>query len=215
MRRVIKGRVLMAALLLCAMGCGSSGIDGQGDDGLTMALVGFTGLGIDQADFVSDTVAQVDVCQDLCESGEGGDITFEPFTSTLVSAVFVNRGKADIVLDSYTVNVPNSGVPSATRNVSARLPGGRCQGNDPQEQCAVDLDCGILGSCTHSETLVSILLYDFDFKTRSLQGECPFDIETLTLDTELTFSGSDEVGKRRTVRAGYVGTFANFDNCDE
>lgn len=214
MRRVIDGRVLMAGMLCFVLGCGGSGIDGQGDDGLTMALMGFTGGDIEQADFVTDTLAQVDICIDLCSSGGGGDITVEPFTSTVVSARFVNRGKADIVLDRYSLNVPNSGVPAVERSISARLPGGRCAGADPQVQCAINSDCGPIGICTHSESLVSVLLFDFDFKQRVLQGECPFDVENLTLDAELQFSGSDETGNRRTVRAGYVATFANFDNCE-
>lgn len=215
MRRLIDGRVLMlTGLLWFAVGCGSAGTSSQGEDGLTMAFVTFSGLDIAQADTVNETVAQVDLCQDLCtSSGGGGDLQPEPFTSTAVSAVFVNRGKADIVLDAYTLNVPDSGVPAATRRISARLPGGRCRGADPQRECADNVDCGVIGACTHTESPVTILLYDFDFKQRTLQGECPFDVEAVTHDAELTFSGTDEAGQRFTVHTNYVSTFANFDNC--
>src|SRR5262245_48121199 len=95
MRRLIDRRVLIVGMLWLLTGCGSSGTSSQGDDGLTMALNGFTGLGIDQADFVNDTTAQVDICPGLCAGGTGGgDIEAEPFTSTFVNAIFVNRGKA-------------------------------------------------------------------------------------------------------------------------
>jgi hypothetical protein len=213
MRRLFDGRVLILGLVWVAMGCGSSGTDGLGDDGLTMAFLRFTGDGFTQADFVGDTIAQVDLCQDLCSTGE--DVTFEPFTSTFVSAVFVNRGKADIVLDSYRVFVPESGVPERISRITARLPGGRCTGADPEEQCAIDSDCGVLGACVHTETLVGILLYDFDFKQRVRQGECPFDIASLTLDADVRFTGSDESGERFTINTNYVSTFDNFDNCEE
>jgi hypothetical protein len=217
MRRLIDRRVLIVGMLWLTVGCGSSGTSSQGDDGLTMALMGFTGVGIEQADFVSDTTAQVDICQGLCSGGSQGEFEVEPFTSTFVNALFVNRGKADIILDSYTVFSPESGVPMATRRISARLIGGRCIGPDSEKQCAVDDDCGVgLASiCTHTQTAVGVLLYDFDFKQRVRQGECPVDIESLTLDTELTFSGTDETGERRTVHAGYVATYDNFDNCDD
>lgn len=217
MRRLIDGRVLMLGLLCGVLGCGASGTDSQGDDGLTMAFIGFSGENIEQADVVTDTVAQVDICQDLCSSGGvDGDITVEPYTSTLVNAVFVNRGKADIVLESYTMFVEDSGVPEVTRNISARLIGGRCSGSDPEVQCGTNADCGLIGSCIHTETPVGILLFDFDFKDRVLRdGSCPFDVEPLTLDTILRFKGTDETGEGRTIRANYVATFTNFDSCDE
>jgi hypothetical protein len=217
MRRLIDGRVLMLGLLCCVLGCGSSGTDSQFDDGLTMAFVRFSGEDIEQADVVTDTVAQVDICQDLCSSGGvDGEITVEPYTSTLVTAVFANRGKADIVLESYKLLVVDSGVPEVTRNVSARLVGGRCDGADPELQCGSNADCGLLGECIHTETPVSFLLFDFDFKDRVLRdGSCPFDVEPLTLDAVLTFTGTDEAGESRTVRANYVATFTNFDSCEE
>lgn len=215
MRRLIDGRVLMLGMLWLAVGCGSAGTDAQGEDGLTMAFIGFTGENITQSDQVGDTAAQVDVCQDLCSSGStGGEITVEPFTSTFVNAIFVNRGKADIVLDSYSLNVEDSGVPPKERGISARLIGGRCLGVDSERQCAINSDCGPGGVCTHSETLVGLLLFDFDFKQRVRRGDCPFDLESLTLDAKLTITGSDETGNRYTTAANYIATYDNFDNCD-
>jgi hypothetical protein len=225
MRRLNNGRVAMVlGLLWLVAGCGTAGTYAQGQDGLTMAFSGFDGVGIVQADFVTDTAAQVDVCEGLCRNGDifiddgtvvEGEITREEFTSTFVNALFTNRGKADIVLDSYTLNVADSGVPGATRRISARLPGGRCDGGDPQRQCSDHIDCGGLGTCAHTTTPVTILLYDFDFKTRGQQGTCPFDIQDITLNADLTFTGSDESGQRFTVNTNYVSTFANFVNCDD
>jgi hypothetical protein len=225
MRRLIDGRLLVLGLICFAFGCGTAGTDAQGEDGQTMAFSGFDGTGIVQADSVNGTAAQVDVCQGLCKDGSeviedgtvitGEGVTREEFTSTFVNALFTNRGKADIVLDSYTLFVPNSGVPAVKHSISARLPGGRCDGSDPEQQCADNIDCGVGGSCSHTTTPVTILLYDFDFKTRVQQGTCPFDIEDTTLDADLTFSGSDEAGQRFTIDANYVSTFANFVNCEE
>lgn len=215
MRRLIDGRLLLLGWLCFAVGCGTAGTDAQGEDGLTMAFVGFDGDNITQADQVGGIAAQVDICQDVCSSGSiGGELTFEDFTSTFVNALFVNRGKADIVLDSYTLFVKDSGVPLATRSISARLIGGRCLGADADRQCAIDSDCG-LSVCSHTETPVGMLLYDFDFKQRVRRGECPSSLESLTLDAVLTFTGSDEAGNDYTIRANYVSTFDNFDNCED
>ena len=216
MRRLTSATALVLTVALAAVGCGSAGTDQQGEAGLTMAFVHFSGENITQADQVFDTVAQVDICQDLCQTGGatgGGQIMPEPFTATVADAVFVNRGKADIVLDSYTLNVPGSGVPPATRSIGARLIGGRCLTGDTQRACASDLDCGLDGNCLHAQSPVTILLYDFDFKQRVIQGECPSDLEPLTLSADITFTGSDETGERFTVDTSYVSTFANFDNC--
>lgn len=214
MRRLISAPAIVLIAFL-AVGCGSAGSDSQGEDGLTMAFLGFTGEGVDQADVVSDGAAQVDICQDVCTGGgTGGDVQPEPFTPTFVTAVFVNRGKADIILDSYSVDVPGSGVPPFRRRIGHRLVGGRCSGSDPQRACADDLDC--VGSpCVHSESPVTLLLYDFDFKQRVRRGECPFDLESLTLNADLVFSASDETGERFTIRTSYVSTFDNFDNCED
>src|SRR4029453_404013 len=104
--RLFDPRVLILGLVWVAIACGSSGTDSLGDDGVTMAFVRFTGAGITQAHLVGNTAAQVDFCQGLCRSGgDSGNVTLEEFPSTFVVAVFVNRGKADIVLDQYEVFV--------------------------------------------------------------------------------------------------------------
>jgi hypothetical protein len=217
MRRLTGAHVLVLALLFTAAGCGGSGTAGGGDDGLTMSFQGFTGEDIEQADAVFDGSAQVDLCRDFCLTsggGGGGEPEPEPFTSTFVSARFVNRGKADIHLDGYTLFVPGSGVPEAVRSLGATLPGGRCSGPDDQKPCVFNSECGG-GLCSHQETLVSVLLFDFDFKTRVNQGVCPFDVIPQTLDVEMTFTGTDETGERFTISTGYGASFANFDNCED
>jgi hypothetical protein len=213
MRRLIDVRVLMLGILWCAVGCGTAGTSSQGEDGLTMAFVTFDSTNITQPDQVGDTAAQVDICPGVCGAGTIIDeANREPFSSTAVNAVFVNRGKADIVVDSYTLNVPDSGVPPVTRRISARLIGGRCLGADIEKQCAIDSDCGF-GTCAHRETSFNMLLYDFDFKQRVRQGDCPFNLEPLTLDAQLVFNGTDEADNHYTIHTSYVSTFDNFDNC--
>jgi hypothetical protein len=193
-------------------GCGSGG----GDDELTLAFQGFTSEGITQSDEVGPNSADVDVCQGLCISGN--TVEGEPFTQTLINAEFVNRGKADIILDEYTVSVPGSGVADVTRAVSARIPGGRCAGQ-PQEQCAFDDECAA-GFCTHDVATVGILLFDFNFKSLVVDGQCPSIEDPLgsvisrTRDVVITFSGNDETDERRTVTAQYLATFADFNSCD-
>ena len=218
--------VLALSVLIAVAGCGSSGFDGQdGADALTLSFQRFTGEGIEQQDAVGGTSADVDVCQTICGISGIFTIEFEEFTSTRVNAVFVNRGKADILLDSYTVSIPGSGLPDEDRSVSSLLPGGRCN-SDAQRQCAFDSEC-VGGGCIRQETMVDILLYDFVFKELIRgDGECPrLDPNTFliipgtvlpqTYQTFLTFSGSDETGERFTISASYLGAFADFNNCEE
>jgi hypothetical protein len=217
MRRLTGVCGLMLGIAMAVSGCGSAGTGTNGEDQLTMSFQRFTGEGITQADVVADTSAQVDICQGLCVTDQ--DVNLEDFTSTLVRAVFVNRGKADIFLDTYTLFVPGSGVPEARRSISANLPGGRCLGAS-QTKCAVNDECGV-GLCQHSESSLTVLLYDFDFKQRLIQGQCPTlddpqsTVQTQTLNAELTFSGTDETGERFTISTNYVSIFDNFDNCPE
>src|SRR5215470_9167586 len=97
--------VLMLGALIGVVGCGSGpGSSTGGSSRLTMEFLGFNGDGIDQEDNVFATFAQVDVCQTLCQIGDVfTDIVFEQFSETAVNAVFINNGKGDIQLDSYTV----------------------------------------------------------------------------------------------------------------
>ncbi len=202
----------MCVVVLAVAGCGSGG----GDDSV-MQFQGFNSTDITQSDAVRQTSADVDVCLGLC----GATLSAEPYTQTTINAVFVNSGKADIVLDRYTVSVPGSGVPDVERSISARLVGGRCV-NDAQQKCASDNDCQ-LSQCQRSESTVNLLLYDFQFKSLVVEGQCPFDPDTgqftggtvisRTFDAFITFSGEDEANRRFTVETAYVSTFNDFNNC--
>ena len=201
-------------LLAVALAAGSCG--GNGGDDLTLAFQGFSNDNITQVDAVGANSADVDVCQGICVAGNA--ITAEPFTQTRVNALFVNRGKADIVIDSYTVSVPDSGVPDQTFSVSARLPGGRCA-TDQQQQCASDVDCALSGGCFHQESSVELLLFDFTFKSLVVDGQCPSvedpfgSVISRTRDVFITFRGVDESDENFTVSAAYQATFDNFSAC--
>lgn len=226
--------VLSLTFVLGALGCGGSGFSGQnGDDALTMSFVGFTGVGITQQDSVGNTSADVDVCPTICDFGEGGifgDETFEAFTQTRANALFVNLGFADILLDSYTVTIVGSGIPPRTVDTAALLIGGRCS-NSPTRHCSLDNECsllGVIGTCVQTQTPVEILLYTFTDKELISSGPhgdrmcpgvdregnpTPGDIIPQTLQTTVTFSGSDESGKRFTVKTGLVAGFFDANNC--
>ena len=224
--------VLMRKLAcVCAVTLGILvGFPGCGEDSgdrLVLSFVGFSGEGINQADQVFDTHAEVDVCGFLCL--EGDDVTAEPYTQTTVVARFLNRGKADIFLDKYTLFVPGSGIEEVQRSVAAIIPGGRCA-TDTSLKCGSDFECP-LGLCTHQETTVSFLLYNFDFKDRVVLGRCPEivtdefgfiidiaypdDVIHQELTALLTFSGVDDREERYTVSASYPSSFDNFDACEE
>jgi hypothetical protein len=211
--------VLVSSLLVGAVGCGSSG----STDELVLTFVGFTGEGIDQPDSVGGAAAQVDVCQDICTSG--GELSAEPYSETFVNALFVNQGGTDIRLDSYTVSVPGSGLPDKTRQGGANIPGGRCESNSEQ-RCALDADCGLLGSCVRQETTVELLLFDFEQKTVAVDGQCPFDVNTgeftggsvipRNYPVFVTFEGHDvQTNDGVSISTGYSATFANLNNCPE
>lgn len=217
--RWFRGTLAFALILWGALGCG----DSSSEDELVLSLQGFTGEDIEQADAVSGATANVDVCQSLCSTGTTGEIEVEPYTETLVNAVFVNRGKADIRLESYTVEVMNSGLPVIQRTISANIPGGRCATN-PQEQCANDFECTV-GRCLRQETAVPLLLYDLEFKTLAVDGQCPIDVNTGEInpgasviprnyEVMITFRARDQVQTNRDLSAGYSSTFSNFDNCE-
>lgn len=209
MRWLIGAQGLLLAVVLLAFGCGSGN-----DDELVLAFQGFSSENIEQADVANPNSADVDVCPGFCLMGE--EVTGEPFTQTRVDALFVNRGKADIVMDSYTVDVPGSGISPQTRFISTRIPGGRCSDN-PQAQCAFDDECG--GPCLRQETSVEVLLFDLTFKELVVDGQCPSfedpagSVISRTRDVFVTFTGVDETDERRTVRTQYAATFTNFDNC--
>jgi hypothetical protein len=219
---------LSAALTL--VGCGSSGFDSDGgESALTMQFLGFDDEDIEQQDTVFTTGASVDVCPTICEFGEEGifgDETFEQFTETIANAEFMNMGASNILLDSYTVNIQNSGIPPRTGEIAAILPGGTCS-NSPTTQCGFDSDCGVLAQCEHVEVPVTVLL--FDFVTKELvRGDrrcpgvdpnnglpIPGDVVPQTFQTTITFSGSDMSGKRFTIKTGLVAGFFDANNCED
>jgi hypothetical protein len=224
---------LSLTLVLGAAGCGSSGFSGQGSsDSLTMSFQGFTGVGIKQQDTVGNTSADVDLCQDICAiSGSlvAPTVTLENFTSTTANALFVNEGFADILLDRYTVTFPAGiGIPTRTVQTGVLLPGGTCT-SLPNEHCGSDGDCGVSGPCVHPQVAVQVLLYDFATKAQLIptgqvcpmlgednQGNLiiiPGDVTPFSFQTNVSFSGSDETGKRFNVKSGLFGNFADANNC--
>lgn len=220
---------LSLTLVLGAVGCGSSGFDGQeGTDALTMSFIQFNDDDIVQQDTVSGTAAQVDVCPTICDFGVDGifgDEVFEQFTETFANAVFVNNGTADILLDTYTVSIPGSGLPPRTVSTAALLPGGRCA-SSPTTHCGLDNDCGFGDVCDQTLAPVTILLFDFVDKTLIVgdavcPGVDPFTglptpgtVLPQTYQVNVTFSGSDETGERFTVKTGLVAGFFDANNCD-
>jgi hypothetical protein len=222
---------LVLSAVIAFAGCG----DDRGEDDLVLAFQGFTGEIAEQADAVGQNTADVDVCQDICVTGEG-EVEGEPFTVTRVGAIFVNQGKADITLENYTLSVfrdlngngvrdegePGSGVPEMNFSASTLIPGGRCVGN-PQQKCAFDSEC--TGGCLRQETIVELLLYDFTFKDLVKDGECPFDpntgtftggsIVSQTYDAIITFRGRDDSNERYQITRSYNSTFDNLDNCED
>jgi hypothetical protein len=211
---------VMLGVVIGLPGCGS-----DSGDQLVLSFERFTNEGITQSDVVFDTHAEVDICPFLCD-----DLTAEPYMQTTVGAVFTNHEKANIRLQSYTLLVPGSGIEEITRPITALIPGGRC--NDISLQpCALDSECGLDGSCVHTQTTVTFLLYDIDFKQRVLLGRCPglvYDEEKggyvivnadavipQTLTALLTFTGVDDRDESWTVTAAYQSTFDNFNACED
>lgn len=217
---------LSLTLALGAVGCGSSGFAGGDTDQLTLNFMGFTGEGIEQADLVGTTTADVDVCPTVCEVGDiFTDFMIEEFTSTRAFAMFLNVGFADILLSKYVVSNPGSGLPDRTVETAVLIPGGRCS-NNPAAHCSRNADCGLSGICDQTETPIEVLLFDFIDKDLLVDpGPCDtIDPETLMVipgnviprrfQTNVTFFASDESGENFTIDAGLSGQFADFNNCD-
>jgi hypothetical protein len=227
---------LSLTCVLAALGCGGSGFSGQGSsDSLTMSFQEFSGEGIMQQDTITNTAASVDVCQDICSftiDQVTGVVTteLEQFTETVANAVFINNGTADILLDRYTITYlspPSLPIPPRTVQTAVLLPGGRCTGL-PNRKCGTDADCGIALPCEHTSVDVGVLLYDFatkvlivgDQQCPTLQEDdqgnviiVPGDVTPVSFQTNVTFSGSDETGKRFTVKTGILGSFFDANNC--
>ena len=217
---------LSLTLMLGTLSCGSSGFSGGDTDELTLNFMGFTGEGIEQADLVGTTTADVDVCPTICEVGDiFTDFETEEFTSTRAFALFKNVGFADMLLSKYVVTNPGSGLPDRTVETAVLIPSGRCS-DDPSAHCSANADCGLGGICDQEETPIEVLLFDFIDKDLLVDpGPCDsIDPETLLIipgdviprrfQTNVTFFASDETGEEFTIRAGLSGQFADFDNCD-
>jgi hypothetical protein len=191
------GAMVFAAL---CVGCGST----SNDDQLVMEFLRFNSVGIEQADSVRATSADVDIWPpETCPSGLS-----EPFTQTIINAVFRNNEASDIMLNYLTVDFPpTSGRAVVSHGLSGVLTGGRCSNVD--KQCATDAECVSAssttpGSCEHTEmTVPGILLFDFDDKAHINPG---------TYTVTITFFGSDPNRSFET-STNYAVRFDDFDNC--
>ena len=213
MWRLSKSMTGVAMLVVLAGGCGSTGGAG-GDDALVLQFVQWDNTNITQADAVSESSADVDVVQDLCT---GATSTPEPFTQTVINAVFHNNEGSDIRLEGYTTEIGDKRLTQSNivnGTVSATLTGGRCS-NQAQKRCVVDNDCALgAGTCDHSDTrVVGIVLFDFLGKDliRTVALQHPEVIGQAT-PLKVTFFGSDPNRTFQTF-ANYTVTFGNFDNC--
>ncbi len=212
MRRLSRLMTGAAMLALLAGGCGSTGGAG-GDDALVLQFIQWDNTGLTQADSVGASSADVDVVQDLCPP----DGTPEPFTQTVINAVFQNNEGSDILLQSYSTQIgdPRLSQANITNGVlSTSLPGKQCGGTGAQ--CFVDSDCplGVAGACQPIQTTVSgIVLFDFLGKAviRTVSFDHP-EVLGQTTPLKVTFSGSDP-NRSFQVSANYLVTFADFDNC--
>ncbi len=214
MRRLCRSVTETAVLAALAWGCGSNA-----GDPLTLRFVGFTGIGLTQADSVRDASADVDVVPGACSTGEvGGTTTAEPFTQTIINAVFMNEEAADITLQRYRIYLPPTinGVPTGLgefieQTVARNIPGGRCQ--NINRSCADDSDCGlagVLGSCVHSQTIVAGLVL-FDFATKQLLDRQQFF--GIASNVTIQFFATDDADQSFEVTTSYVATFGDFNNC--
>lgn len=207
--RWLCGTVTVVGLLTLIAGCGGS----ADDDRLILRFISFNGVGIDQADSVRANSADVDVEPGICEVDDEGNLVFEPFTQTVVNALFLNEQSSDIRLERVVVDPgPRTGLAPIEQTITANIPGGRCD-NIPERRCTVNNDCfseDEVGNCLHTETLVpGILLFDFLAKAAvnpEIYGEAT--------NVKVSFFGSDDTEDTFFVETGYPVTFANFDNCE-
>jgi predicted component of type VI protein secretion system len=208
--RWLCGTVMGVGLLtMLVAGCG----DSADDDLLVLRFVSFDGSGIGQADSVRANSADVDVQLDLCEIDDDGNLVFEPFTQTVINAIFRNEQASDIRLERVRVDAgPRSGLAPIEQRITANIPGGRCD-NIPERRCAVNNDCigeEEVGQCIRTESTVpGILLFDFLAK----EAVNP-DILGEATNVTVSFYATDDTDSSLFVQTGYVVTFDNFDNCE-
>lgn len=213
MGRLTKLMTGVAVLTVLAGGCGST----SNDDQLVMQFLQFDNTGITQADAVSESSADVDIVQDICPPIPPG--TGEPYTQTVINAIFQNNEGSDIQLRAYTTEIADKRLSQSNivnGVLGTTLPGGRCMGT--AQPCVSANDCvlgGISGgTCEHSQTTVSgIVLYDFVGKAfvYTVAQEHP-EVVGQAIPLKVTFFGSDPNRTFQTT-AHYLVTFGNFDNC--
>ena len=200
--------VLLAAVVTA--GCGSTG----SDDDLVLRFVGFNGVGLEQQDSVRETSADVDAVQTFC-GNEEDTLTVEPFTQTVINAVFRNEQMLDVFLDGYTVHFddPRTGLADITNSLSGRIVGGRC--SNTGVPCALNNECATGGDgggdtavCEHTNSVISgLVLVDF-----SAKAHVNPDIFGQATSLTITFHSHDAISAYQTV-ARYVVTFGNYNNC--
>lgn len=206
--RLGRSLAVLTGLAMLSVGCGDTG----GADRLVFQLTGFNGDSLRQADAVRSTGADVDVFQGVC--GTAQSLTPEPFTQTLINAVFENQQASDIRVEGYTVHVNDSriGLGDSSGTITGTVQGGRCS-SQVDRSCANDDDCvqgTTIGTCTHqSTTISSIVLFDIAAK---LQVSGQPELWGQALPVTITFLASDANQSFQT-RGSYLVTFGNFDNC--
>jgi hypothetical protein len=214
MRRLGSALTQTALLAVLATACGSTA-----EDRLVLQFIRFDGSGITQADQVRETSADVDIAVELCPAAMGDVPMIEPFTQTIINAVFQNQEGSDILLDGYTTEISDPRLSQANitnGKITANIVGGRCS-SQADKPCAVDADClfgATIATCVHSETTVSsILLFDF-FGKGVIQavGNAHPEILGQAMTVTVNFFGSDPNRPQQT-SASYTVTFADFDNC--
>ncbi len=163
----------------------------------------FDTSGINQADSVRQSSADVDTVQDVCVSATDSTVA-ETFTPTVINAVFRNESAADLELQSISIDLgPASGLGIIHRQLGGVIPGGRCAANN--QHCVADGDCGQSGPCVYQDTTVDgILLFDFMTKILVIPGN--------TYDASITFVASDGTQAFQTDTT-YSVHFDDFCNC--
>lgn len=201
------GKLVVALVALGgSWSCGST----SNDDALVLQFQGFDDEGIIQCDQISPDLASIDIIQDLCTEG-GNEGQAEPFTETSVNLQFQNNQKLDITIDSYTVDILDSGVGEVTRLTSQPVQGKRCA-TDQARACATDNDCILSGGrCFASTSQVQVLLADFTTKALIIPSVEPGG---RTLDIAVTVYGTDVTGADWQSQAFIAGTFTDFNNCN-
>jgi len=215
MGRLINLMTGVTVLTVLASGCGST----SNDDQLVMQFLQFDNTGLTQADSVGESSADIDVFQGICPGGTGGVPTSEPYTQTVINAIFQNNEGSDIQLQGYMTQIADQRLSQSNivnGALGTTLPGGRCLGTS--QPCVTASDCALAGvsggTCSHSQTTVSgIVLYDFVGKAVvATVSQVHPDVLGQAIPLKVTFFGSDPNRSFQTA-ANYLVTFGDYDNC--